>query len=279
MVVPCLAKLLYVLALGHGGPARAAREDDGLRNLRHRQLATDGRRRRAQRRDARHYLPVEAYLLANLDLLHHGPVQAGVPRMHAGNFQVLIHRPLVELPHAFERYGRRLDDLGAGPGVLENAFLDEATGPDHHVRLADEPGSPDRQQVGAPGPAPINHTLPKPGVSSGKDHGGQIRPLPPDHLHARARLPRPRCRAWRRTRRPPAAPPPPRPAAPPRAGSRPCSRRPSRTPRAPPSRLFPGRERQQREPPVAFEQHRPAARGQILHRRNPRHGLYLDVRF
>src|ERR687898_3351154 len=38
---------------------------------------------------------------------------------------------------------------------------------------------------GAPGPAPINHTLPKPGASSGKDHGGQIRSLPADHLTGR----------------------------------------------------------------------------------------------
>src|SRR5215208_6620704 len=38
---------------------------------------------------------------------------------------------------------------------------------------------------GAPGPAPINHTLPKPGASSGKDHGGQIRPPPADHLTGR----------------------------------------------------------------------------------------------
>src|SRR5215213_11616356 len=38
---------------------------------------------------------------------------------------------------------------------------------------------------GAPGPAPINHTLPKPGAPSGKDHGGQICPLPADHLPRR----------------------------------------------------------------------------------------------
>src|ERR687889_1777650 len=41
---------------------------------------------------------------------------------------------------------------------------------------------------GAPGPAPMNQTLPKPGPPSGKDHGGQIRPLPADHLPGRRDL-------------------------------------------------------------------------------------------
>src|SRR5918993_1756598 len=54
---PVPREALDVLALWHGSPARAAREDHGLRNLGHRQLAADGRRRRAERRDARHYLP------------------------------------------------------------------------------------------------------------------------------------------------------------------------------------------------------------------------------
>src|SRR5918995_2129136 len=139
---PVPREALDVLALWHGGPARAAREDDGLRNLGHRQLATDGRRRRAQRRDARDYLPAEAHLLANLDLLHDGPVDAWISRMYTGNFQVFFHRPLVEFPHAFERYGRRFDDLRVGPGILENTFLDQTTGPDDHIRLADEPASP-----------------------------------------------------------------------------------------------------------------------------------------
>src|SRR5215210_2395501 len=43
----------YVLALRHRGAARAARQDHGLRDLGHGQLAPDGRRRGPQRRDAR----------------------------------------------------------------------------------------------------------------------------------------------------------------------------------------------------------------------------------
>src|SRR5919112_5845422 len=38
------------------------------------------------------------------------------------------------------------------------------------------------RRSGAPGPAPMNQTLPKPGPSSCKDHGGQVRPIPADHL-------------------------------------------------------------------------------------------------
>src|SRR5215218_8055534 len=38
---------------------------------------------------------------------------------------------------------------------------------------------------GAPGPAPINHTLPKLRTPPGKDHGGEICTLPPQHLQSR----------------------------------------------------------------------------------------------
>src|SRR5918999_4680861 len=38
---------------------------------------------------------------------------------------------------------------------------------------------------GAPGPAPINHTLPKLGTPPGKDHGGEIRPFSSHHLQGR----------------------------------------------------------------------------------------------
>src|SRR5919107_5789317 len=41
------------------------------------------------------------------------------------------------------------------------------------------------RRSGAPGPAPMNQTLPKPRASSGEYHGGQIRPLPADHLAGR----------------------------------------------------------------------------------------------
>src|SRR5829696_4473016 len=97
---PMLRKTPYVLALRHRGAARAARQDHGLRDFRHGQLAPDGRRSSSQGGDAGDHLPVEAYLDAKLDLLHHGPVQAGVARMHPGHFQVLIHGPLVEPAHA-----------------------------------------------------------------------------------------------------------------------------------------------------------------------------------
>src|SRR5918994_4048343 len=38
---------------------------------------------------------------------------------------------------------------------------------------------------GAPGPAPINHTLPKLGTPPGKDHCGEIRPFSSHHLQGR----------------------------------------------------------------------------------------------
>ena len=87
------------------------------------------------------------------------PYRLGSPECTRATFRVLLHRPLVELAHAFERYGRRLDDLGTGSGVLEDALLDEASGPDHHVGLADEPGPPDRQQVRRPRPRPYEPHL------------------------------------------------------------------------------------------------------------------------
>src|SRR5215210_2796512 len=144
----------YVLALRHRGAARAARQDHRLRDLGHGQLSPDGRSGGTQRGDPRDYLPIEAKLVAKLDLLHHGPVQTGVARMHPGHFQVLFHGPLVEPSHAFQRYGRRLYYLGARAGVLEYTFVHEAPGPDHHVGLTDEPGSPDRQQIRRPRPSP-----------------------------------------------------------------------------------------------------------------------------
>src|SRR5215213_3570752 len=151
---PVLRETLYVLAPWHGGAARAACQDNGLGDLGHRQLATNSGCCGTQRRDAWDHLPVEADLFANLDLLHHGPVQAGVAGMYAGDFQIRIHSPLVKSAHAFERHGRRLDELGPCSSVLEDAFVDEASGPDHHVRLPDEPASPDRQQIRGPRPSP-----------------------------------------------------------------------------------------------------------------------------
>src|SRR5215212_1060601 len=154
-----LREALYVLAPRHGGAPRAAREDHRLGNLRHRQLATDGRRCRAQRGNSGRYLPAEANFLANLDLLHHSPVQARVPGMYAGDFQVLVYSPLVEFAHTFEWYGRRLNDLGVRSSVFEDIFVYEASGPDHHVRLPDELAAPDRQEIRGPRPSPYKPHL------------------------------------------------------------------------------------------------------------------------
>src|SRR5215210_2831226 len=130
---PVLRETPYVLALRHRGAARAARQDHRLRDLGHGQLAPDGRSGSTQGGDPRNDPPIEAKLVAKFDLLHHGPVQAGITRMHPGHFQIHFHGPLVEPPHTFQRYGRRLYYLGAGTGVLEDAFMDQAPGPDHHV--------------------------------------------------------------------------------------------------------------------------------------------------
>src|SRR5918994_3081304 len=102
---PVLRETPYLLTRRHRGTTRAAREDHGLRHLRHRQLPTDGGSGGSEGGNPGHNLPVEANLLANLDLLHHSPVQARVSGMHAGDFEILINRPLVKLSHAFERNG------------------------------------------------------------------------------------------------------------------------------------------------------------------------------
>src|SRR5215217_9420047 len=134
------------------------------------------------------------------------------------------------------------------------------------------------KRSGAPGPAPINHTLPKPRTST-KNHGRQIHPLPPEHLPRRHDFltldPEPRTvhGALQPTLllsdpqhlREPA----PTLVANDRLEA--CERLPQRP--------FSRRERQQREPSVAFEENRPTARSQILHRRDPWHGLDLNVRF
>src|SRR5215210_2349613 len=67
----------YVLAFWHRGPARPASEDHRLGHLGHRQLTADGGSGGSERGDPWHYFPVETQLIANFDLLHHGPVEAG----------------------------------------------------------------------------------------------------------------------------------------------------------------------------------------------------------
>src|SRR5215204_2342065 len=57
---PVLRETPYVFALRHRGAARTARQDHGLRDLGHGQLAPDGRRGSPYRGDPGDYLPIEA---------------------------------------------------------------------------------------------------------------------------------------------------------------------------------------------------------------------------
>src|SRR5215203_5759025 len=131
----------------------------------------------------------------------------------------------------------------------------------------------------APGPAPINHTLPKLRTPPGKDHCGEICTLAPHHLQSGhdffALDPQPR--PVHRALQPPSflSDPEhlPQPATALVADHRlePGERL--------PQGLRPCRERQQRQPLVAFEEYRPTPRSQVLQRRDPWHSLYLNVRF
>src|SRR5215211_7700552 len=132
---------------------------------------------------------------------------------------------------------------------------------------------------GAPGPAPINHTLPKLRTPPGKDHCREICPLSPHHLqggHDFFALD-PESRPVHGALQPltllsdPEHLPEPAPALVADHRLEPGERF--------PERLLPGRERQQRQPLVAFEEDRPTARGQVLQGRDPCYGLYLYVRF
>src|SRR5687768_3312009 len=122
---------------------------------------------------------------------------------------------------------------------------------------------------GAPGPAPINHTLPKFRTPPGKDNRGEICPLSPHHLQRRHDFF--------------ALDPEPRPVhgalqtpsllsnpqyLPESATSLVADHRLEPRKRLP-ERLLPRRERQQCQPLVAFEEYRPTARSQVLQRRDP----------
>jgi hypothetical protein len=74
--------------------------------------------------------------------------------MNAGYLKILPCSPLVELAHSFERDTGRFDDLRSRPGMLEDALVNEAPGPNHHVGPGDELGAPNRQQVWRPRPRP-----------------------------------------------------------------------------------------------------------------------------
>src|SRR5918995_1542348 len=131
----------------------------------------------------------------------------------------------------------------------------------------------------APGPAPMNHTLPKLRTPPGKDHCGEICPFSPHHLQgghdffALDPEPGPVHGALQPTTLLSDPEHLPEPAAALVADYRlePGERL--------PQRLLPCRERQQRQPFVAFEEYRSTSRSQVLQRRDPWHSLYLNFRF
>src|SRR5215211_6929918 len=151
---PVRGETLNILTLRHRGAAGPAGQDYRLRDFRHGQLPSDGRRRGAERGDAGHDLPPEPYLLAEFYLLHHRAVDARVSGVYPGYFQVLDHSSLVDLSHSFQRDGGRLDDLRLRPRVLQNTLAYPAPGPDPDIRLADEPRPPEGQQIPSPRPRP-----------------------------------------------------------------------------------------------------------------------------
>src|SRR5918999_1253761 len=132
---------------------------------------------------------------------------------------------------------------------------------------------------GAPGPAPMNHTLPKLRTPPGKDHCGEICPFSSHHLQGGHDFftldpePRPVHGALQPTALLSNPEHLPEPATTLVADHRlePGERL--------PQRLLPCRERQQRQPFVAFEEYRPTPRSQVLQRRDPWHSLHLYVRF
>src|SRR5918995_4844834 len=156
---PVVRETPDTFAFWHRGAARTAGQDHRLGDLWYGQLATDGGGRSAQGGHPGDYLPVETYLLTLLDLLHHRPVEARVARVGARHPQILPHPPLVELAHAFEGDSGRLDDLRFGTGVFEDVLVDEAPSPDHHVGLADEPRTSNRQEIRGPRPRPYEPHL------------------------------------------------------------------------------------------------------------------------
>src|SRR5215210_84934 len=132
---------------------------------------------------------------------------------------------------------------------------------------------------GAPGPAPINHTLPNLGTPVCEDHGRQVRPLPPYHLlRGHDFFPfDPQSRSVHGPFQPSA-----------------LLRDPEHLPDPAPTlvadhRLEPGerlpqglltrRERQQRQPFVAFQEDGVTPRSQVLQGRDPWYCLYLYFRF
>src|SRR5215207_49419 len=157
----------YVLAFRHRGAACAAREDHGLRHLRDGELAPDGRCRRPEGGDTGHDLPPEPQPLAHLYLFHDRTIQTRVPGVYPRHLQALLDGPLVERAHPLQRDVGGLDDLGGRPHVLKHPLVYQAPRPHHHVGLADEPRTPDRQQVRRPRPGPD------------KPYLAQKAPLPP----------------------------------------------------------------------------------------------------
>src|SRR5215211_2742230 len=141
---PVRSETLYVLPLRHRGAAGPARQDHRLRDLWYCQLSPKGGRRSPQGRDARHYLPLQPQLLAQLYLLQNRTVDARVARVNPCHPEVLGDRPLVEYAHRFERDRCGLDDLSSRAGMLQNAVVHKAASPDHDVSLANDSRSPHR---------------------------------------------------------------------------------------------------------------------------------------
>ena len=106
----------------------------------------------------------QAELVAQVPLFLHRAPQRGIPGMDPGHHQAVVAGPLVERADPLQRQLGRVDHLGARPGVVEHVGVDQAGRPDHHVRLADDPGGAQREQVGRPGPGPDEPDLgPAPG--------------------------------------------------------------------------------------------------------------------
>src|SRR5919199_6835973 len=130
---------------------------------------------------------------------------------------------------------------------------------------------------GAPGPAPINHTLPKLPSPLREGDRREIRRLPARHLGRLEYLLTldPESRAVDGVIEPPCLLPDPQhlshPAPPLVADHR------LEAEQSLPEGLLSRRERQEREPLVPLEQHHAAPRGEVLHRRDAWDGSDLDA--
>src|SRR6185437_6865574 len=105
-------------------------QDDRLRHLWDRQLALGEGGDGGEGRDAGHDLHLEAKLARAVKLFLDGSPQRGIAGVHPRDAQPFGGGLLVVRQHAFDRQRGRVDDLGAGPSVLQDFLLDETGGPD-----------------------------------------------------------------------------------------------------------------------------------------------------